>query len=508
MFSDPSRARVHDEIHRCDHALFTHILTADLFIQAARMCGLRLLANPLNLVNLVWLAISAARNPEKTFAQLLCLPFDTLRNSENFSASLLNKLIDEAKVAPTGNRQQRRAQAAQAKHDPHGSHPERVTEKSFDKARLRMPSEFWVAVFLLLAEKFVGLYGAVIRWRHFRLMAVDGSRLNLPDYPELRQYFGTASNSGGSHNAQAQLVMVQFPLARLPYAYALAPVKLGEVTLARQLLHGLSIFDLVLLDAGFLSYGLLWQIQQQSGHFVVRLRKNLNLRKLQDLGPGDQLVQWTPKDSRGNWRKEGLPRSIVLRVLTYKVRGFRPLKLLSNVLSAKEVSHQEFWGLTVSQEGEVLTKGLYNNRWEIETSYRELKVEQKLEGSLRSRTPEGIYYEVAGHILYYTLVRWLLVEAAVKAGVSPLRLSFKAALEAINDMWPMALVAGEAWRDAVLRPRLLEKMASHVVVERPCRQYPRSKKQRKASKRRADKKAKQANKARSGRKQQPAQQRS
>ena len=91
-----------------------------------------------------------------------------------------------------------------------------------------MPTEFWVALFLLLIERFEAAHGDVLRWGRFRLLAVDGTRLDLPDYPALRQDFGTAKNAKGSHNAQARLVMVQFPLARLPYAYALQPVSVGE----------------------------------------------------------------------------------------------------------------------------------------------------------------------------------------------------------------------------------------------------------------------------------------
>jgi hypothetical protein len=121
-----------------------------------------------------------------------------------------------------------------------------------------------------------------------------------------------------------------------------------------------------------------------------------------------------------------------------------------------------------------------------------LKKEQQLEGGLRSRTAEGIAYEVAGHLLYYLLVRWLLVEAAGKAGVSPLRLSFQEALREIQAMWPTARISSAAWLSAVLQPRLRQRLASHAVPERPRRQYPRSKKERKASKRRADRRAKQA----------------
>jgi hypothetical protein len=270
--------------------------------------------------------------------------------------------------------------------------------------------------------------------------------------------------------------------------------------MARKLLQGLCSEDLVLLDAGFLCYGLLNQIQGQDASFCLRLKKSLNLSRIKQLskqtGDRDVLVRWTPKDSRGNWRKEGLPRSIKLRLLTYHAKGFRPLQLLSNVLSNKDVPYEQFWGLSVSEEGEVLFKGAYNLRWEIETTYLELKVQQGLEGGLRSRTPEGIYYEVAGHILYYLLVRWLMVEAAQKAGVSPLRLSFTAALEEINGQWAAAVVARRGWLEQTLRPRLLQRVGSHQVEEWPGRTAPRGSKARRAAKRALDAKLAKAAKSR------------
>jgi hypothetical protein len=479
MFTDETRGRVSDELRRLDHQLFAHILTPDLFFQAALLSGLRLVRAPLNLVNLVWLAVSAARHPEASFAALLSLPLKALQDQEGFPASELHTLLDRA--------QRRRPKA---KHDPRGGSPEGVSVQAFSQARQRMPSAFWVALFILLGEQFERLHAEVIRWQHFRLLAVDGTRLDLPDYPALRQHFGTARNALGGHNAQAQLVLVQFPLARLPYAYALEPVQHGEVSLARRLLQGLRRQDLVLLDAGYLSYGLLVQIHRQQAHFVVRLHKRLNLRIVgKPASAHDRLVCWQPKDSRGQWRQEGLPRSLVLRLLTYPVRGHRPVRLLTNVLSAAEVSAEQFWGLSVSEAGEVLAKGVYQWRWEIETTYRELKVAQQLEGGLRSRRAEGIHYEVAGHVLHYLLVRWLLVEAAVEAGRSPLRLSFAEALREIEAKGPAALTASAAWLRDGVRPRLRAALAGHVVAERPCRHYPRGHKERKASKRRADRRA-------------------
>lgn len=495
MFTDKKRTEALDEIRRHDQAIFDHILTPELFFQAAWMCELPIALSPLNLINLVWLAVSAARNPKKCFADVLELSRKTLQDNEAFSGSALAKLLDapEASAGKT------------SRHDPRKDPGEPVSEAAFSKARLRMPSEFWIALFILLGQRFLELYPSVVRWRRFRLMAVDGTEILLPDWPALRSHFGTPRNASGSHGPQARLVLLQYPLARLPRAYALEPRSTGENTMARRLLQGLSKEDLILLDAGFLCYGLLCQIDQQDAFFCLRLKKRLNVRRIKQLrketGSRDVLVRWTPKDSRGNWRKEGLPRSLELRLLTYHAKGFRPLQLLTNVLSEKDVPYEQFWGLSVSEEGEVLFKGAYNLRWEIETTYLELKVQQGLQGGLRSRTPEGIYYEVAGHILYYLLVRWLMVEAGQKAGVSPLRLSFTAALEEINGQWPSAVVASRGWLEQTLRPRLLERVGSHRVEERPGRTAPRGTKARRAAKRALD--AKLAKAAKSRRKKAP-----
>jgi hypothetical protein len=490
MFIDRKRAEAQDEIRRHDQAIFDHILTPALFFQAARMCGLPIVLSPLNLINLVWLAISAARNPKQCFADILTLSRKTLQDHESFAASPLAKLLQAARP-PADNT---------SRHDPRKGAGEPVSEAAFSKARQRMPSAFWVALFILLGQRFLELYPQVVRWRRFRLLALDGTEILLPDWAALRSHFGTPRNASGSHGPQARLVLLQYPLARLPRAYVLEPRALGENTMARRLLHGLGSEDLVLLDAGFLCYGLLCQIHQQDASFCLRLKKSLNLRRIKQLskqtGDRDVLVQWTPKDSRGNWRKQGLPRSLKLRLLTYHAKGFRPLQLLTNVLSEQDVPYPQWWGLSLSEEGEVLCKGAYNLRWEIETTYLELKVQQGLEGGLRSRTPEGIYYEVAGHVLYYLLVRWVMVEAAQAAGVSPLRLSFTAALEEINGQWPSAVVASRGWLEQTLRPRLLERVGSHQVEERPGRTAPRGAKARRAAKRALDSKRAKAAKSR------------
>jgi hypothetical protein len=102
-----------------------------------------------------------------------------------------------------------------------------------------------------------------------------------------------------------------------------------------------------------------------------------------------------------------------------------------------------------------------------------LKVKQGMETSLRSRTPQGIAYEVAGHVLLYFLVRWLIVEAAETENSDPLRISFKRALEELLDMAPILIVTPADRVAGVLLPRLLARIVAHRVPFRPGRSYRR-----------------------------------
>jgi hypothetical protein len=304
---------------------------------------------------------------------------------------------------------------------------------------------------------------------------LDGTCLHLKGWKKLKECFGTSSNGGDKahHGAQARLTMLQLPGARLPWRYELGPITEGEKTVAPRLLNSLRPDDLVLMDRGFFCYGLFQQIAARQAYFAIRLMGRVVLRQVERWDDGTDLVDWTPSDRR--WVRAGLPATMRLRRITYQYRGFRPGALLTNVLDAEVISREEWLSVAqVDELGQVLKPaGLYHRRWEIETTYFELKETQGLERSLRSRTPEGIVFEVGGHLVLYLLVRWLIVEAAEAAGIDPLRLSYSGALREVSEMRAHLVQASARRAETVLLPRLRAKLQSHVVPLRPDRHFPR-----------------------------------
>jgi hypothetical protein len=456
MFTDEPRRSVWEQIRQQNLRAFASLLTPAVLTQAASMAGVAMGRGPLGLATVAWLAIASALHSSRNFGDVLVMTLKLLRDADAFGRR--GPVPRKGRGKGKGN-----------KHDPRPQDPDSLSEEAFVQARSKAPAGYWMSLILVLGEKFRAQHAALLNWRGHRLLALDGTSLRLNNWKALKEHFGTAANGKPGRTTQARMVMLTFPLVRMPWKYRLCPLKCSERTCAAELLKGLGCGDLVLMDKGFWSYGLFWQIAAQQGFFAIRQFAKARLKTVRQLGPGDRLVRYSPADRK--WKH--LPRSMRLRLIRYRVPGFRATALVTNQID-RRITPRQWVGLaTRSPAGIALDGGVYHRRWEIETSFCELKVRQKLEGSLRSRTVAGIEYEMAGHVLLYLLVRWLIVEAAVKHGLAPLRLSYQGAINELLDIAPALLLADSPRAARVLVRLLLARIAARVVPSRPGRHYPR-----------------------------------
>jgi len=466
MFTDERRCNIWDQVRQLDLRCFGKILTPALMQEAVQASGVELGSNPLNWANMVWLGVAAALHRSKNFADILVLTFKLLKDGAGWKPDCPSK------------KRKGRAKRRTSKHDPRGGSQISVSEEAFVQARQRMPMDYWLWLLLLLAARFQAQHPVAVRWKHFRLLALDGTEIALPYWKTLAKAFGTSRNGRRRRRPQARMVMLAFPQVRLPWRYELMPRACHEQTSAARLLEHLCPDDLLLMDRGFWNFRLFWQVQSKHAFFGIRLRRGIGLKTTRALGPNDSLVQWKPskqsRKRRALKKPPDLPKSLPLRVIRYQIRGFRPSGVVTNMLDPKVISREEWMRIAIVNEaGRVLEPGLYHRRWEIETMFCELKVRQGMVRSLRSRTAEGVAFEVAGHVLLYLLTRWLIFEAAKEHGLPPLRISFTQALRELDDMLQTLLLADPQCIRRVLLPRLLSRIAQHLVPLRPGRHYPR-----------------------------------
>lgn len=470
MFRDEQRDKVWNEIRQADLRSFAKQLTPEVFAEASLNSGERIGQSALNVVNLVWLGISSAIDATASFPFVLNVTLKLLEDQENFATSpvgMQKKQGERAEQKDKKNKQRKKS-----KHDPHRKDPTKVSEEAFAQARKRMSLKFWMALLMILTRQFQQQHSRHVYVDGFRLLAMDGTTFAVPKVARLIDYYGRPKNGARKKAApQARMVLLTLPGMRIPIAYEVSPLSDSELTLAQRLMKHICKNDLLLMDRGFISYGLFWQIQNSKAFFGTRLKKNMNFKRVRKLGAKDWLVKWTPKDSRGKWKD--LPRSMDLRVIHYQFPGFRASAIVTNVLDPKRLSREDWVRMVLDcDDNGKFTPGLYHRRWEIETTFFEIKVVLKLK-SLRSHTPESIEYEVAGRVVYYLLIRWLMVQAAEKHGLDPLRISFTNAVRELELMRASFLTSNIEWARRVLLPRLLERIASHVVPLRPGRHYPR-----------------------------------
>jgi hypothetical protein len=91
---------------------------------------------------------------------------------------------------------------------------------------------------------------------------------------------------------------------------------------------------------------------------------------------------------------------------------------------------------------------LYRRRWDAELDLRALKQTLQMD-ILRGLSPAMVRKEIWGHLLVYNVIRTLMAEAAVQAGVRPEEVSFAGALQSVNAFLPhlrMARTEEEWWR--------------------------------------------------------------
>jgi hypothetical protein len=481
MFRDEQRGTVWDQFRQRDLPAFNRFMTPEVVKDAAARAGIVVGSGPLSVLILPWLAVSAALDVGKSFADVLVVVLKILSDQPGWKQSPLGRQCERPRQCRGKKRRNpgRKGKKQRKKHDPRGKSLGSVSEEAFVQARKRLPLSFWVWLLIVLAERFEAGHREADRWEGFRLLMLDGTHVPLPRWKRLIDYFGTATNGKKKalNRPQARMLMLALAKTRIPVRYEVTPWTTHEQAIAHRLLMGLQANDLVLMDRGFWSYALFWQIAQQDAFFAIRLRSNMPLKTVKRLGSGDRLVVWRPRKKsrrKGLVSWEGLPREITLRVIDYQIPGFRKSAVVTNMLDPDRVPSEEWVRLAGhNAAGQVIEPGLYHRRWGIETLFNELKVRQGLTRGLRGRTPESIHYEIAGHVLLYLLTRWLMVEAGEAHRVDPAQLSFVEAQRELHDMRQTLLTADPRRIRCVLLPRLLERIAQHQIAFRPGRHYPR-----------------------------------
>ncbi|GAC1457137.1 MAG: IS4 family transposase [Chamaesiphon sp.] len=254
-----------------------------------------------------------------------------------------------------------------------------------------------------------------------RVMALDGTVLDVPDSIANARVFGYPASRPGTRAAfpKVRLVMLVEAGTHLIVDALMCPYRIGERVRAKKLLRSVSKGMLLMWDRGLHSYAMVQATLATGCDYLGRVPANVKFSVEKVLDDGSY-ISWIHPD--GKSKKKGATK-IAVRVIEYTIdagHGQQTYRLITSLLDPAL-----FPALLLATE--------YHQRWEIENMIDELKTH--LNGRktpVRSLNPREVVQEIYGWLLGHYAVRCLMLKAAQQVGISPLRLGFTGTLKVIR----------------------------------------------------------------------------
>ena len=337
-----------------------------------------------------------------------------------------------------------------------------VSKSAVTQARQRLGAAPMEDLFSQTASAWCAQDAERHTWKGLSLWAMDGTTFRAPDSAENRAHFGAQSYASGkvASYPQVRAVSVTAIPTHLVADIAFGQYGQNEMLYAKTLVERIADHSLTIFDRGFLCAEILLglSLAGETRHYLIPAKSNTKWEHIEGTEE-DGLVRMrvSPQARR---KAPALPEYWTARAIRVVSANGKERVLLTSLLDRRR-----FRAADLAE--------CYRRRWEIETSYRELK--QSMLGSaltLRSQQPQGIEQEIWGALIAYNLVRLEMAKAAITAKVEPTDLSFLRALHILQSemIWAAGMAPGKLPAH-LLRLRLQLQFA--IVEKRRGRQCPR-----------------------------------
>ena len=325
---------------------------------------------------------------------------------------------------------------------------------AYNKARHRLPLSIVESCCDRIFEQLTSEADGVLPGLRQRAFFFDGTSVQLPPSPALRQCYPPGSNQHGeSHWPLLRMLVahdLQTGLAMRPqWGPANGKRAVGEQQLLEASIDRLPASSLVVGDANFGVFSVAYCGTQRGHSVLLRLTavRALHLAggPLQD--GMDRSIAWKPtrEDRR---RHPHLPKDAC-------VHGRLLVGLVQPSNQAKPFLLAIFttWDATPQQILDV-----YGQRWNIETDLRTLKGTLHLE-QLRCTTQEMVAKELDLAMAAYNLVRAVMYLTAQKTGLPPRAYSFTRVRHIVEAFAPLLAAA----RDPVEARQIADRITHYVA---------------------------------------------
>lgn len=236
---------------------------------------------------------------------------------------------------------------------------ESVSKQAFSEARQKISPTAFVELNDAIIEEIYEKNDEYKLWNGYRVCAIDGSTVELPNNEVLKQEYGYAYNGAGSA-ARAKISCIYDVINKIIIKSKIDTYRTGERNMAFSMLSELigthSHKDLILFDRGYPSNELMAYLIDNNIKFLMRASKNrsnevMNAKKL------DQITEFKYKS-----------KVFKIRITRFMLSSGEEEILITNLFD-EQFSVQAL-------------KELYFKRWGIELKYDDLKNKLEIENFL------------------------------------------------------------------------------------------------------------------------------
>ncbi|KUO77324.1 MAG: hypothetical protein APF77_19480 [Clostridia bacterium BRH_c25] len=249
------------------------------------------------------------------------------------------------------------------------------TKQSFSEARQKLSPE----AFVMLNDEFVHRFyedNDFKKYKDFRLLAIDGSCMEIPNSEELRKHYGYATNSNSQKKTARALSSTVYDVEnKIVISSLLGIYDDNEREFAIKNMDKLKSFnqrevkDLILFDRGYPSLGFIMYLNKMGIKYVMRTATSF-YEEVTGIKTQDENVEIViTKERAKGFKKRGksIPVGTVIKLRVLKVMlDTGEIETLVTNLTEEELKYEE-------------SKELYFKRWGIETKFDELKNKFQIE---------------------------------------------------------------------------------------------------------------------------------
>jgi hypothetical protein len=273
----------------------------------------------------------------------------------------------------------------------------RITKGGFTQSRKNLAPEAFLELNDIVCKDF---YKQVnyLGYRGHRLLAADGSFLNLPGHESIKQEFGNRAMGRGKlkdvNKSMCLLSMLYDPANYMTLDVQTGQTDGSELQLLLKHLPKVNKNDILLLDRGYPAKYLFSLLKSRGIHFVVRMKANWWMPVKEFAESTRQDIEVTMEVPDGDFEKykvlfPAMKKTIRCRLVKVKDQHGEEQVLCTSLMGREQYSREEL-------------SSLYDMRWGIEEGYKMFKARVQVE-AFSGKTATAVKQDIYAKIMMMSL---------------------------------------------------------------------------------------------------------